>query len=852
MTGWEQVRELTRCIVYEQFYNPIFGRRQLGIIAQELKQVLPRAVGVVPKRAVGSADDENPTIITDVHVLNSESLFMANVGATQELYRLQTKLKQAVDQLLGDTLNEASVIKEAQEEVARLKARQVDLEQIAKQAHERSADAANMGRALDQISKDRDQARVEHTGLAARVERLHDLVTSETKEQNTLHRDAMSDRVQLRTTLDNAIKQLEALSLVDKEHESRLSALERADEDLIKQNLKLESTVAQLGKEMQDAKSENGQLGSSVQSLLETVKSLRTDLNKQAGEEIVEQRRVAEANLAFEKTKADAERERHEHAMQSAAAAAALEAEREARQDAAARARSQAEIALKEESATRLAEASHAAELEALKAKAAIARETASAEQEAETRRERDNHDVRVAMERLKAEEARAHTSSMIRTMFGEAISAVKLLAGSPDQVLGGVAVIFLLAVGVYGAREGMILWRSYWQRRLGQPALIRETSLGSSKMRTRLVLLGKSFFGATVALRRKGVGLLKMLVLPPPSPESAAKAARDLRDERAAAKRAEESFLHAMKDVVLPSNKALQINRIARSTRSAHKDKTSLRHVLFYGPPGTGKTMVCRHLAQWCGLDYAIMSGADVAPLKDRAVTELHALFAWAKQSKRGVLLFIDEADAFLASRDRSDGMSEHLRNALTALLFHTGSASSKIMLVLATNRPGDLDRAVLDRIDESVQFDLPGVQERQLLLAQYFDTYVRPMIAANSEIGEAALRSAAGKTAGFSGREVSKLMSSVQAHLYGREQHAEEMEATTTYDDDTAAHSSQANEGLYLSLEFFNQVLDAAVLEHQKLDSMHHKQDYGDIFGASLPSSPGRLSPKSLKPLA
>lgn len=48
-------------------------------------------------------------------------------------------------------------------------------------------------------------------------------------------------------------------------------------------------------------------------------------------------------------------------------------------------------------------------------------------------------------------------------------------------------------------------------------------------------------------------------------------------------------------------------------------------------------------------GLDYALMTGGDVAPLGSQAVTKIHQLFDWAKKSQRGLLLFIDEADAFL-----------------------------------------------------------------------------------------------------------------------------------------------------------------------------------------------------------
>lgn len=68
--------------------------------------------------------------------------------------------------------------------------------------------------------------------------------------------------------------------------------------------------------------------------------------------------------------------------------------------------------------------------------------------------------------------------------------------------------------------------------------------------------------------------------------------------------------------------------------------------------PAGTGKTMAAKRLARTSGLDYAIMSGGDVAPLEGKAVTQLHATFDWAERSRRGLLLFIDEADAFLGRR--------------------------------------------------------------------------------------------------------------------------------------------------------------------------------------------------------
>lgn len=45
-------------------------------------------------------------------------------------------------------------------------------------------------------------------------------------------------------------------------------------------------------------------------------------------------------------------------------------------------------------------------------------------------------------------------------------------------------------------------------------------------------------------------------------------------------------------------------------------------------------------------------MTGGDVAPLGRDAVTAIHKVFDWSQTSRRGLLLFIDEADAFLRKR--------------------------------------------------------------------------------------------------------------------------------------------------------------------------------------------------------
>ncbi|KAI3726500.1 hypothetical protein L1987_66297 [Smallanthus sonchifolius] len=207
---------------------------------------------------------------------------------------------------------------------------------------------------------------------------------------------------------------------------------------------------------------------------------------------------------------------------------------------------------------------------------------------------------------------------------------------------------------------------------------------------------------------------------------------------------------------------------------------------MLFYGPPGTGKTLVAREIARKSGLDYAMMTGGDVAPLGAQAVTKIHEIFDWSKKSKRGLLLFIDEADAFLCERN-SIHMSEAQRSALNALLFRTGDQSRDVVLVLATNRPGDLDSAITDRIDDVIEFPLPQEEERFKLLKLYLHKYLyeeddkkeskwHSLFAKKTQkivvkdLSDDVIREAAKKTEGFSGREIAKLIASVQAAVYGR----------------------------------------------------------------------------------
>ena len=51
-------------------------------------------------------------------------------------------------------------------------------------------------------------------------------------------------------------------------------------------------------------------------------------------------------------------------------------------------------------------------------------------------------------------------------------------------------------------------------------------------------------------------------------------------------------------------------------------------------------------------------------------------------------MVLFIDEAEAFLRSRKGED-ISEYMRHTINAFLYRTGTPSERVILVMATNSP-------------------------------------------------------------------------------------------------------------------------------------------------------------------
>ncbi|KAL9321946.1 hypothetical protein ACSQ67_009999 [Phaseolus vulgaris] len=447
------------------------------------------------------------------------------------------------------------------------------------------------------------------------------------------------------------------------------------------------------------------------------------------------------------------------------------------------RGRNQELVKMQEESSIRQEQARRATE-EQIQAqrrqtereKAEIERETirvrAMAEAEGRAHEAKLAEDVnrRMLVDRANAE--REKWVAAINTTFEHIGGGIRAILTDQNKLVVAVGGVTALAAGVYTTREGArVIW-GYIDRILGQPSLIRESSRGKYPW-------SGMFSRAMSSLSRRN-------------------------DSGSASKTG-----NGFGDVILHPSLQKRIEQLSSATANTKAHQAPFRNMLFYGPPGTGKTMAARELARKSGLDYALMTGGDVAPLGSQAVTKIHQLFDWAKKSNKGLLLFIDEADAFLCERNKTY-MSEAQRSALNALLFRTGDQSKDIVLALATNRPGDLDSAVADRIDEVLEFPLPGEGERFKLLKLYLDKYIaqagsgksgfvkdlfkgKPQQIEIKGLTDDIVKEAAAKTEGFSGREIAKLMASVQAAVYG-------------------------SENCVLDPSLFREVVDYKVAEHQQ----------------------------------
>ncbi len=206
--------------------------------------------------------------------------------------------------------------------------------------------------------------------------------------------------------------------------------------------------------------------------------------------------------------------------------------------------------------------------------------------------------------------------------------------------------------------------------------------------------------------------------------------------------------------DVVLADRLRTQVREVVDAARNrrtvlekwgigAHLTYGKGVSALFHGPPGTGKTLCAEAIA--CELNQPLQMVAIPAVVsKWVGETEQNLARLFSEARTANAVLFLDEADTLLMERGegRASRHDDSVVNTLLTLIErHEG------VVLLATNLPDRLDKALVRRLTYRLAFPFPDAEQR----AAIWRRLVPATVPAEGEIDFARLGSAHSLSGGY-----------------------------------------------------------------------------------------------------
>lgn len=192
-------------------------------------------------------------------------------------------------------------------------------------------------------------------------------------------------------------------------------------------------------------------------------------------------------------------------------------------------------------------------------------------------------------------------------------------------------------------------------------------------------------------------------------------------------------------------------------------------RNMLFHGPPGTGKTLLAAATSS------ALRTGPDrrscffnvkVSSILSKYFGEssriISELYGTARDASPSVI-FLDEFESLCAARGDGDSGAE--RRILSTLLAELDGLAEKgksdvyVMTIAATNRPWEIDPAILSRFEKKVLIPLPDAVSRKRILEILLTKRGFQLKLEVSELVKL--------TEGYSGRELERLAKEVTGRM-------------------------------------------------------------------------------------
>jgi len=143
-------------------------------------------------------------------------------------------------------------------------------------------------------------------------------------------------------------------------------------------------------------------------------------------------------------------------------------------------------------------------------------------------------------------------------------------------------------------------------------------------------------------------------------------------------------------------------------------------RGVLLYGRPGTGKTMLAKALAKSCSAAFINLNISTVyQKWYGESEKYITAVFSLAEKIQPSII-FVDEIDGLFGKRSDSDHEVTLRMKTLFMSLWDglSSGRNQRITVIGATNRPWEVDEAVLRRMPQSYFVPLPNVSQRKTIL--------------------------------------------------------------------------------------------------------------------------------------
>ncbi|KAK3011407.1 hypothetical protein RJ639_011053 [Escallonia herrerae] len=144
-------------------------------------------------------------------------------------------------------------------------------------------------------------------------------------------------------------------------------------------------------------------------------------------------------------------------------------------------------------------------------------------------------------------------------------------------------------------------------------------------------------------------------------------------------------------------------------------------RGILLFGPPGTGKTMLAKAIANEAGASFINVSMSTItSKWFGEDEKNVRALFTLAAKVSP-TIIFVDEVDSMLGQRSRA-GEHEAMRKIKNEFMTRWDGLLTKsgerILVLAATNRPFDLDEAIIRRFERRILVGLPSAENREMIL--------------------------------------------------------------------------------------------------------------------------------------